>query len=171
LAVFVREAPLTALQNRLKRDEIALAIVDAPIAGMPRVPLGGSTILAAVASVRQDRLPKGPVRLEVLSSQRLALPSNMFGIRQLVDEAAADRDVKVEPRLEVDSQAVLSGLLQQQGVYVIAPAALVQLEVDDGVLSAHPITDPQIPYCVYLTHSGARPLTEQEQAFAELLRG
>ncbi|KVQ50024.1 hypothetical protein WK03_06815 [Burkholderia cepacia] len=82
-----------------------------------------------------------PVLMSDLMTYRVALPTRAFGIRYLVEKAAARAGVVLEVAVEANSlQAIKSLVMRSDIVSFMPPLALMQ-ETADGVLVARPLRD------------------------------
>jgi LysR family nitrogen assimilation transcriptional regulator len=84
LKFVIQEAPNGTLQDWVMRGLVGVAIVETVLPHMPRLPLGSSEALAVIAHAKHRLLPSGPVTLADLTRLKLALPTNRFGLRQLL---------------------------------------------------------------------------------------
>src|SRR5581483_5383377 len=163
LKLVFQEAPNGTLQDWVIRGLVGVAIVETALPHMPRLPLGSSEGLAAIAYPAHGLLPAGPVRLADLAKLRLALPTHRFGLRQLLDNAASERDLKIQPVMEIDALPMAVSLLARLPVCTVLPISAVAREIDNGDLVAHPIVEPTIARRLYVIYSGERTLSEPER--------
>jgi LysR family transcriptional regulator, nitrogen assimilation regulatory protein len=170
LKLVIQEAPNRVLQDWIMRGLIGIALVETGLPHMPRLPLGSSEGLAAVAHAAHDLLPRGPVALADLARLKLVLPTTRFGLRQLLEDAAAERGLRVSPFLEIDSLAMAVAILARLPVCTVLPPSAVAREIADGSLVAHPIVDPVISRRLYIIYSGERTLTQPERDLVNMLR-
>jgi LysR family transcriptional regulator, nitrogen assimilation regulatory protein len=170
LKLVLQEAPNGTLQDWVIRGLVGVAIVETTLPHMPRLPLGSSEGLAAIAHPSHKLLPPGPVRLAELAKVKLALPTNRFGLRQLLDNAAAERDLRIAPVMEVDALPMAVSLLARLPVCTVLPISAVAREIERGDLVAHPIIEPQIARRLYVIYSGERTLSEPERGLVNILR-
>lgn len=170
LKLVVQEAPNGTLQDWVIRGLVGVAIVETTLPHMPRLPLGSSEGLAAIAHASHGLLPPGPVRLSDLAQFRLALPTNRFGLRQLLENAASERNLKIDPLMEIDALPMAVSLLARQEVCTVLPPSAVAREIESGDLTAHPIIDPPIARRLYMIYSGERTLSEPERSLVNTLR-
>ncbi|KWV49330.1 hypothetical protein AS156_16490, partial [Bradyrhizobium macuxiense] len=170
LKLVVQEAPNGTLQDWVIRGLVGVAIVETTLPHMPRLPLGSSEGLAAIVHASHRLLPPGPVRLSDLAQLRLALPTNRFGLRQLLENAASERDVRIDPLMEIDALPMAVSLLARQAVCTVLPPSAVAREIESGDLTAHPIIDPPIARRLYMIYSGERTLSEPERGLVNTLR-
>ncbi len=171
LKLMVHEAPNGTLQDWVVRGLVGVAIVETGLPHMPRLPLGSSEGLAAVAHASHKLLPPGPVKFADLVRLPLVLPTGRFGLRQLVEAAAEERGLRIQPYMEIDALTMAAALLTRAPVCTVLPPSAVQRELDDGELTAHPIVDPVIARRLFVIYSGERSLSEPERDLVNTLRG
>jgi DNA-binding transcriptional LysR family regulator len=170
LKLVIQEAPNSTLQDWVMRGLVGVAIVETVLPHMPRLPLGSSEGLAAIGHAKHRLLPPGPVTLADLMRLKLALPTNRFGLRQLLETAAAERGLRIQPDLEIDALPMAVGILARLPVCTVLPPSAVALEIAAGDLVAHPIIDPVISRRLFVIYSGERTLSEPERALVNALR-
>lgn len=169
LKLVVQEAPNGVLQDWVMRGLVGVAIVETALPHMPRLPLGSSEELVAITHTRH-KLPPGPIKLADLVQFKLALPTNRFGLRQLLDAAAEQRGLKIRPFIEIDALSMAVAVLGRSPVYTVLPASAVEREIKTGDLVAHPIIDPVISRRLFVIYSGERTLSEPERYLVNSLR-
>jgi LysR family nitrogen assimilation transcriptional regulator len=170
LKFVIQEAPNGTLQDWVMRGLVGVAIVETVLPHMPRLPLGSSEGLAVIAHSKYRLLPAGPVTLADLARLKLALPTNRFGLRQLLETAAEERGLKIQPYLEIDSLPMAVGILARLPVCTVLPPSAVALEITSGDLVAYPIVDPAISRRLFVIYSGERTLSEPERGLVNSLR-
>lgn len=170
LKLVIQEAPNSTLQDWVMRGLVGVAIVETVLPHMPRLPLGSSEGLAVIAHAKHRLLPPGPVTLADLMRLKLALPTNRFGLRQLLEAAAEERGLRIQPDLEIDALPMAVGILARLPVCTVLPPSAVALEVAAGDLVAHPIIDPVISRRLFVIYSGERTLSEPERGLVNALR-
>jgi LysR family transcriptional regulator, nitrogen assimilation regulatory protein len=170
LKLVVREAPNRTLQDWVLRGLVGVAIVETGLPHMPRLPLGSSESLAAIAHARHKLLPPGAVRLADLMRLPLALPTSRFGLRQLLETAAEERDLEIQPYMEIDALSMVAAILAQLPVCTVLPPSAVHRELAEGKLVAHPIIDPVVARRLFVIYSGERSLSEPERDLVNTLR-
>lgn len=168
--VTVREAPNGTLKSWVLRGQVGLAIVETAMSQMPRLPLDASEELALIVDPRHALLPVGPVRLADLARLPLALPTSLFGLRQLLDNAARAQGVDLRPRHEIDALTMLIAMLAREEVATVLPASAVRQQIITGELRAHPIIDPVIQRRLFVIYSADRSLAPAERELVRLLR-
>jgi DNA-binding transcriptional LysR family regulator len=170
LKLVIQEAPNGTLQDWVVRGLVGVAIVETSLPHMPRLALGSSEGLAVIADARHGLLPAGSVKFADLASLPLALPTNRFGLRQLLDAAASEHGIAIHPRMEIDALAMTAAVLALRPVCTVLPPSAVRRELADGELVAHPIVDPQITRRLFVIYSGERALSEPERDLVHALR-
>lgn len=170
LKLAFQEAPNGTLQDWVIRGLVGVAIVETALPHMPRLPLGSSENLAAISHPAQNVLPPGPVRLSELTQLKLALPTTRFGLRQLLENAAGERNLRIQPFMEVDALPMAVSLLAQLPVCTVLPPSAVAREIASGALLAHPIIEPTIARRLYVIYSGERALSAPERGLVNALR-
>ena len=170
LKLVVQEAPNGTLQDWVIRGLVGVAIVETALPHMPRLPLGSSEGLAVIAGAEHRLLPPGPVRLADLARLKLALPTNRFGLRQLLENAAGEHDLRIHPCMEIDSLPMAVAVLARLPICTVLPPSAVARELASGDLVAHPIVDPTIARQLYVIYSGERVLSEPERGLVNALR-
>jgi DNA-binding transcriptional LysR family regulator len=170
LKLVIQEAPNSTLQDWVMRGLVGVAIVETVLPHMPRLPLGSSEGLAAIAHTYHKLLPPGPVKLTDLARMKLALPTNRFGLRQLFDTAAEERGLKIQPYMEIDALPMAVTILARLPVCTVLPPSAVEREIANGDLTAHPIVDPVISRRLFVIYSGERTLSEPERSLVNSLR-
>ena len=170
LKLVIQEAPNGTLQDWVIRGLVGVAIVETVLPRMPRLPLGSSERLAAIVHTRHKLLPPGPVTLSDLARLKLALPTNRFGLRQLLDSAAEQHGIRLRPYMEIDALPMAVAILASLPVCTVLPASAVAREIASGDLAAHPIIDPTISRRLFVIYSGERSLSESERGLVNSLR-
>jgi LysR family nitrogen assimilation transcriptional regulator len=170
LKLVIQEAPNGTLQDWVIRGLVGVAIVETVLPRMPRLPLGSSEGLAVIAHAEHRILPPGPIRFADLPRLKLALPTNRFGLRQLLENAAGEHDLRIHPHMEIDSLPMAVAALARLPVCTVLPPSAVARELASGDLVAHPIVDPAIMRRLYVIYSGERALSEAERSLVNALR-
>jgi DNA-binding transcriptional LysR family regulator len=170
LKLVIREAPNGTLQDWVIRGLVGVAIVETILPQMPRLPLGSSERLAAIVHSRHKVLPPGPVTLANLARLPLALPTNRFGLRQLLDASAEQHNVKLRPYMEIDALPMAVTMLAHLPICAVLPSSAVEREIAAGDLVAHPIVEPAISRRLFVIYSGERMLSASERDLVNSLR-
>ena len=171
MSLTVQEAPNGTLQNWISRGRVGVAVVETALPHLPRLPLDAVEDLSVIVDPRHALVPPGPVALRDLVDVPLALPTTLFGLRQLVDDVARSVGVELRPRHQIDALPLLIAMLTREAIATVLPASAVQPEIDRGELVAHRIVDPGITRRLYVIYSADRSLTPAERDLVRLLRG
>jgi DNA-binding transcriptional LysR family regulator len=170
LKLVIQEAPNATLQDWVIRGLVGVAIVETALPRMPRLPLGSSERLAAIVHSCHKMLPPGPVTLADLARLKLALPTNRFGLRQLLDAAAEQHNIRLRPDVEIDALPMAVAILARLPLCTVLPTSAVEREIASGDLVAHPIIEPMISRRLFVIYSGERTLSESERGLVNSLR-
>lgn len=87
---------------------------------------------------------KAGVTLLDVSRRPLVLPSAPHGLRTLVEQAAQRKDVALNIVAETNAMSVQKRLVLDGHGYTILPSIAVVDDVNRGILSAAPVTDPML---------------------------
>lgn len=156
----------------LRRDEVDAAIVYATTD-----PLGVST-----QHMLTERLclfarhgttpPTGTVEEQVpfaaLQKLQLITPGRGHGLRDLVDGAASDGRLRINPAFEIDSYNQMKALSLRGFGFGILPEVAVAREVAQGLLDKWLIVEPLIERKIFIAHRPDRPLSPAAAAVVRL---
>ncbi|MEW6642653.1 MAG: LysR substrate-binding domain-containing protein [Pseudomonadota bacterium] len=163
------EAPNATLQEWVQAGTISLAVVETDLPRMARFSLRASEALAVVANPAHDLLPPGPVDFRSLARLPLALPTESFGIRHLLDMSANAAGVTLTPRIEVNSLPMLISLVTRTALCTVLPPSAIPRQLREGELISRPIV-PAVERRLYVIYSSARALTPAERSLITLLK-
>ncbi len=104
-----------------------------------------------------------------LTALPLILPSPGHGLRDLLDEAATARGVRLATAIDIDAYGAIKQLVGRRLGYSVLPAHAVRREVEDGRLRAWTV-DPPLTRTVSLVQPGDRPSTQAVKAVEDLCR-
>ena len=99
----------------------------------------------------------------------LALPSELFGLRRLLDTSARKAGVKFIPRYEIDSFWVIQSLVKSGICHSLMPVSSVRPEIEAGLIKARSLR-PSIKRKVMLATPQDRSNTRATKAVIELLK-
>jgi len=106
-----------------------------------------------------------------IASLPLILPTRPHGLRQLVEEVAASRNVPLVIKHEVDSITLIADMVIAGLGYSIQPQSSVQRSVAGGLLVSRLIVEPTLSRTLYLAYSRRHPLSHAQLAVKALMRG
>lgn len=165
----VLEAPAAKLHRWVEAGLISFGLVEAHVSRSSQLDLQSRDNLGAVSAARSGLLSAGEVSLKTVADLPLVLPSQEFGLRQLLDRAAERIEVRLAPRLEVNSLTMILAMVRRMRLATIMPAASVQPFVSSGAFQFNPISDPPIVRRLSIVYSPSRSLTEIERALVEII--
>ena len=99
----------------------------------------------------------------------LALPSELFGLRRLLDTSAKKAGVHFVPRYEIDSFWVIQSLVKSAICHSLMPVSSVRTDTDAGIIKIRSLT-PSIQRRVMLASPQDRSNTRATKAVIELLK-
>lgn len=112
---------------------------------------------------------KKPVPLASLVDKPLILPSGPHGIRTLVDHACAVSGVELTVAAETNAMSIQKSLvLGGHGLTVLPPIAFAD-ELERGLVSAAPLSDPKITRTIVLALPANRAVGSHVRRAVELL--
>lgn len=111
----------------------------------------------------------GAVPLQALADRPLVLPSPGHGLRDLLDETAAQYGLRLSPGIQIDAYASIKIMVERGLGFSVLPAHAVQKEVGEGRLRAWPF-DPPLIRTIHLAQPTDRPLSHAVRAIEGLCR-
>ena len=166
----VFEAPAVELYRMVEAGQINFGLVEAHVSRLSQLDLQSRDNLGVVTCAESDVLTAGEVSLRTVADLPLVLPSKEFGLRQLLDRATERVEVRLAPRLEVNSLSMMLALVRRMRLATIMPEPSVQPFVSSGVFQFNPISDPLIERRLSIVFSPSRSLTEIERALVKNIR-
>jgi DNA-binding transcriptional LysR family regulator len=166
----VVEAAATVLHRWVESGKISLGLVEAHVSRSVQLDLNSQDRLVVVSKTGRDMLAPGDVPLARLADLPLVLPSDTFGLRQLINRAAEEARVSIVPRIEVNSLAVVLAMVRRMPLATVMPETTVQPFVAEGAFQINTIVDPTIHRRLSIIFSTSRSLTEIERALVDTLR-
>lgn len=110
------------------------------------------------------------VSFAALRDQPLVLPSRPHLIRVLMDQALQQVDWSPQVVFEVDSVSAMKELVISGVASCILPIGAVRREVDDGLMWARRVVEPQLTRTLHIVQSERRPASKGIEAVTRLLR-
>ena len=101
------------------------------------------------------KLSDAPVPFADVCRRKLILPSRGFGLRDWVEEAAAEKGLAPDVAFEIDSVATVRELVEGGLGWAILPYGAVQHAVDAGRLSAARISRPRLARTMHVAYASA----------------
>lgn len=100
---------------------------------------------------------------------KLALPTRLHGLRDILDSITQAEGIALAPALEVDSINAIVQLVEMGNYAALLPRIAVRSRLQDGSLRAHTISDPPLVRQVVCVTHPMRPLSPAAAAFVALL--
>jgi DNA-binding transcriptional LysR family regulator len=110
------------------------------------------------------------VACATLASIRLVLPSMPSGLRKVVEQAAADANVKLDVKVEADAYVVLKHLVSVGKGYTILPMSAVARDLASRRLRAAPLVEPTLTRQICLLEPKERSSSRATRAVLEILQ-
>ena len=100
----------------------------------------------------------------------LILPGRHHGLRELLDRTAAEHDLQLTPKVEIDAFVQMKALAKLGiGPTILSQAAVAE-DLARGDLHALRITQPRVTRRMYLARTRSRPSSNAVAATTNLLR-
>ena len=129
-----------------------------------------SEALVLFGPAREDALPEGqPASLAALADSPLILPSPGHGLRDFLDEKAAEVGVRLAPVFEIDAFGAIKALVEKGLGFSVLPAHAIGKEVTEKGWRAWEFEPPLIR-TVHLVLPTDRPLSPAAHAIESLCR-
>jgi DNA-binding transcriptional LysR family regulator len=99
-----------------------------------------------------------PIAFAELETQRMLLPSRGHGLRTLINRYAQEAGISLNIKVEADSYSTLKALVHKGHGVTVLPLAPIHAELEDGSLSAAPLTDPVPVRRLVMSYPTDRPI-------------
>ncbi|MEE1864874.1 MULTISPECIES: LysR family transcriptional regulator [Pseudomonas] len=161
-------APSYEVQRMVAQDQAHLAVIFSPC---PAAQFSKLFSLAQPLCLIVDRnhplAGRTRVSLEDLSKTSLILPGPKFRVRELLDLACANIDLKIEPAIITNSLSVILDFVRTGAGATLLPERPVREELKSGALRAIPIDCPLMEHTeIQIVTRRSRRLPEVTQALA-----
>lgn len=166
----VLEAPANILRRWVEAGQISFGMVETNVSRSLQLDLNSQDRLGLISRADRKMLPPGDVAFSQVAAMPLVLPSEVFGLRQLLDRAAEGAGLTVVPQMEVNSLAMVLALVRRMPLATVMPEASVRPFASDGIYQFNPIVDPVIFRRLSVIFSTGRSLTDIERALVATLR-
>ena len=112
-----------------------------------------------------------PVSMARVAAQPIVMPASGHGLRTLIDRAAAQAEVELGIAVQTNSMTMQKRLVLGGHGWTLLPAAGIGQDVADGLLSAAPLTEPEVWRSIVLGVPRTGRITPAAMAVAtELVR-
>ena len=175
----IAEAMSGFVLDWLRKGEVDLAVIystsDPKGLGIHHVLTEELCLFGVPALTVLQTQPGKAVTLGEAAGLDLILPGPGHGLRDQIDEAAADINANVHAAVEIESYAQIKRLAERGLGYGILPRMAVRAQEKAGIFHTWPIEQPSLYRKVYLAYSTERPMTAAARAIGqlswEILRG
>lgn len=172
IRIRVVEAMSGYVLDWLKRGDLDLAMIYATSDPRGLVVHHGLSedicLFATKALAAGHDLPGKVVTLATAGQLPLIVPGLGHGLRELIEEAAAEKSVDIVPAIEIDSYAQIKKLARRGQGFGILPLTAVSEEAGTGEFQVWRFKAPGITRKVYLSYSAERPLYTAPRAIGQL---
>ncbi|WP_296743320.1 LysR family transcriptional regulator [Mesorhizobium sp.] len=166
----ILEGPTETLRRWVDAGEIGFALVEAQVSRSWQIDLAIEDLFGVVSNPAKAVLPPGQVSLRNALNIPLALPGSAYGLRQILDKAAAEIDGHFAPQMEVNSLSTLLALVRRMRLATILPLSSVQSLVEAGALQFNPVVEPIVRRRLSILFSPERVLTDVERSLIKALK-
>jgi DNA-binding transcriptional LysR family regulator len=104
-----------------------------------------------------------------IAAQPLVMPTPGHGLRTLVDRAVAQAQVNVELAVQTNSMNLQKRLVQDGRRWTMLPGAGIAADMASGMLSAAPLSEPEVWRAIVLGMPRTGSITPATQAVARQL--
>lgn len=110
------------------------------------------------------------VSLDDLSGLPMVLPSAQHGLRAMLDRALKQRQIVLNPAIEIDSYSNIKSLVTAGYGFSVLPFHAVAHEVDAGTLVVRHFHPPRLWRRAHLVNVANRPMTRATEVVRDILR-
>lgn len=164
------EAPSTVLHRWAEAGQISFGLVETHVSRSLQLDLKSQDRLTVITRADSKLLPRGDVAFARVAALPLVLPSENFGLRQLVERAADAEGLTITPQMEVNSLTMALALVRRMPLATIMPETSLRSFAAAGVFQFNTIVDPEIYRRLSIVFSTGRSLTEIERMLVATLR-
>lgn len=166
----ILEAPAAILHRWVEQEQISFGIVEAHVSRSSQLDLKRQDRLAIISKAGDGLLLEGEMKFSEIQNLPLVLPSDIFGLRQLLDRAAQTEGFTLHPQMEVNSLAMSLALVKQTRVVTVLPETAIQTLAGLDQFQVNLIADPVVFRRWSVIFSTNRNLTEIERSLISVLR-
>ena len=163
-------APSTVLHLWVKTRQVDIALVEDVDPRFPRLDLHSRDQLVLVTGAASTLRFKDTTSLRDAAELPLVLPSRRFGLRAMIDRAAASAHVRLSPDLISDSLVLTLSLIETGEFATIMPYETIRENVLRGEVMISTIRDPAIWRQLSIIYSSDLSLSESARNFIARFR-
>jgi LysR family nitrogen assimilation transcriptional regulator len=123
-----------------------------------------------IGASKPEGLEDDTASFSLLSQLPLILPSKTHGLRSLIENVASKQKLKINVDMEVDAFHTMIELVQDGLGYTILPFVAVYKKVQQGLLQAWHIVEPNVTGVLSLAASTQRTRTPATRHLIEIVR-
>ncbi|MCB1422030.1 MAG: LysR family transcriptional regulator [Nitratireductor sp.] len=156
-------------------DMLQVGQLDIAVINQPRTRSNAPVIelmserLAVICAPETGRGLRAPLRLQDIAQHKLVIPSARHGLRSILDQAASDAGIRLQPSLEFDELKTIEDFVQRTDFLTILPPIAVHRALRAGSLKAVAIV-PEMTREIVCAYSSRRGLSPAGKLFVEELR-
>lgn len=157
-------------QEMVRNGTLEIAIINAPRkrTNLATTPIAREELVLAAASsnpVGQG----GSIDFRTIAQLKLAIPSPRHGLRGIIDDAAAEAGITLEPSLEFDELKTIEEFVAASDYVTIIPPIAIHRALTRGLISVRSIA-PRVVRDIVAIHSPNRGLSQAAKLFLQELK-
>lgn len=155
----------------VNEGQLDFAVINRPSRKLGLIvdPLVEEQMVLATSAAADDGEDDGPVPVRRLVEYKLVLPTRRHGLRTELERHLANRDVSLEPRLELDAIEGVAELVAGGDWATILPSLALRRHLAQGRLRIRAI-EPVMVRHLAVIHHPRNPLSPASVAFIDHLR-
>lgn len=164
----IAEAMSGFVREWLEQDRVDLAVLYSD----KEAPGYSSTALLReelVMLIPPDAAPDCPTVEDALADMPLILPSGAHGLRIMLEQKLGQRNIIIDPAIEVDSYNNIKSLVSTGYGCSILPFHAIAGDVARGRLACIKFDEPRLWRSAHLVHRSTRPLTRATRAVHDVI--
>lgn len=163
-------APTSTLELWLKMQRLDFALVENASQSVRKLLLQVRDTMGVVTATGAPLPAADAITLREAAELRLILPTQIFGSRRIIDDAARAAGVKIRPAMEIDSLPITLELVRRSDLATIMPFESVRRGVNQGELHFAALSDPLLERQMSIIYSADYPLPDHARDFIADLR-
>ena len=108
--------------------------------------------------------------LEHLTRYDLVLPSRRHGLRNILEEQAAEAGIKLKPRLEIDTLPAICDVISTTDLATVLPTIALHQALAAGRVRARRFSDRRMARSIVVVHHPRRAVSAAAKAVVEIIR-
>lgn len=169
IALQLLEGPTDLIRDWLTAGYVHFGVMETPPDYGGRLPLGSPEPIGVITARNSRFGCTDGIKASELAQIPLILPTSVFGLRTLIDEAFAGK-AKLDPVMEVNSLATTLAMVAKGDFATILPRSALPQEARTAGLTFCPILDVIVERKLFAVFSNERELTPSERDLIGILR-